>query len=346
MIDKILQGDCIEGMATLPDDCIDCCITSPPYWGLRDYGVDGQLGLEKTPEQYLAKLVKVFAEVKRLLKPTGTLWLNLGDSYVSGKGRYSSCPQTISGRERNEPMNGNRPDLIGHAYLKDKDLCGIPWRVAFALQAEGWYLRQDIIWHKPNPMPESVTDRCTKSHEYIFLLSKQPTYYFDMESIKENSKEESMRREMGARNDGQKWIDGVDGQRPHSMHKPRKSVGGCFGKQNYDVADTKCQSRVYDRPLYEKRHPRSVWTIASVTSGTAHFATFPLELAERALLAGCPEGGIVFDPFMGSGTVALAAVKHYRKYLGCELNEKYLAIANARIEKATQQMKLFEGMKP
>jgi DNA modification methylase len=265
-VNKIICGDCIEVMREWPAESVDCCITSPPYWGLRDYGCDGQLGLEKTPEEYVAKMVQVFAEVKRLLKPTATLWLNLGDSYVSGKGRYSSCPQTISGRERNEPMNGNRPDLIGHAYLKDKDLCGIPWRVALALQADGWYLRQDIIWAKPNPMPESVTDRCTKSHEYMFLLSKSARYYFDNEAIKEDLAEITLNRIASG-----KWESAPDCKLNDGVHS---MTGDSFNKAVIRMAES------------GKRNKRSVWTVPTKPYKEAHFATFPPTLILPCVLAG------------------------------------------------------------
>ena len=302
---KIIQGDSLAVLKTLPDESVDCCITSPPYWGLRDYGVVGQLGLEKTPEEYVAKMVEVFREVKRVLKKEGTLWLNLGDSYVSGKSRYSSSPQTISGKSRNEPENNNKPDLYYHPYLKDKDLCGIPWRVAFALQADGWYLRQDIIWHKPNPMPESVTDRCTKSHEYIFLLAKSQKYYFDNEAIKEPVAEVSLKRaEYG-------W----DCDRPSTKNK--------------DGIHTKKMGERFVNP--NGRNKRSVWTITTKPFKEAHFATFPEDLIVPMVKAGCPKGGIILDPFMGAGTTALVAQKLGRKYLGIELNPAYIKIAENRL---------------
>ena len=234
-INEIVCGDCLEVMKDWPSDSIDCCVTSPPYWGLRDYGIEGQLGLEKTPEEFVAKMVAIFAEVKRVLKPEGTLWLNMGDSYVSGKGRYSSVPQTVSGKHRGEPIDNNRPDLRGHDYLKDKDLAGTPWRVAFALQRNGWYLRQDIIWHKPNPMPESVRDRCTKAHEYIFLLTKNPRYYYDADAIREGE-QVFTRKAGGYKKHKEQMIDG---------YSPFKGKGG--------FAD--CDITTVGR------NKRSVWTV-------------------------------------------------------------------------------------
>jgi len=261
---KILHGSCLDRLKDLEDQSINACVTSPPYWGLRDYGEGEQLGLEETPEEFVENLVKVFREVKRVLRDDGTVWLNLGDSYISGKSRYSSKEQTLSGGGQNEKKLGNlqrggRKDLYGHSFYKDKDLTGIPWRVAFALQADGWYLRQDIIWHKPNPMPESVRDRCTKAHEYIFLLSKSPKYYFDNEAIKEDAK----------------FPDG-----PNAADKIRKGVG----KHGMDT-----RSGLNKIGAISKRNKRSVWTVTTKPFKGAHFATFPMDLIEPCVLAGCPE---------------------------------------------------------
>lgn len=268
---RIIVGDCIHGMKTLPDGCINTCITSPPYFGLRDYGSDGsEIGREKTVEEYVQRMVSVFGEVKRILRKDGTLWLNLGDSYMA-----SPCvpvPQTLGGR-RGLPTTfvpGNRMKQNG---LKYKDLIGIPWRVAFALQADGWYLRQDIIWHKNYHMPESVVDRCTRSHEYIFLLSKRPRYHFDHDAMKE----------------------------PVVSGDP------------------------------ELRNKRSVWTVPPKSFAGAHFATFPEELITPCVLAGCPKDGMVFDPFTGSGTTAVVALKHGRNFVGTELNAEYAEMAQNRI---------------
>ena len=274
---KILRGDNRETLKTLKDKSINTVVTSPPYWGLRDYGVDNQLGLEKTPEEYVNNLVDVFREIKRILRDDGTVWLNLGDSYSSG-GRRTTTNQSLRGDKdygvtRPAPSEG----------IKPKDLIGIPWRVAFALQQDGWYLRQDIIWHKPNPMPESVRDRCTKAHEYIFLLSKNVKYYYDHEVIKED----------------------------------------CITNDNYT-----------------KKNKRSVWTVTTKPFKGAHFATFPMDLIEPCILAGCPEGGTVLDPFGGAGTTAVVSNKHNRNAILCELNEEYIEIAEKRLE---PDLPLFSG---
>src|SRR3990167_9458019 len=309
-INKIYRGSTLDVLKTFPDESVDCFITSPPYWGLRDYGIEGQLGLEKTPEEYVAKMVLVFREVKRVLKKEVTLWLNLVDSYVSAKSRYSSVEQTIAGKSRGEPIDNNRPDLRGHKFLKDKDLSGIPWRVAFALQADGWYLRQDIIWAKPNPMPESVTDRCTKSHEYIFLMSKSPNYYFDNEAIKEPAVSEGS---VHVHKDGNKTSTKKDD--PLFATKPQMTiVTGAF------------------------RNRRSVWTIVVRPSKEAHFATFPEQLIQPMILAGCPKGGTVLDPFMGSGTTAVVAERLNRQWIGIELNPEYIKIAEKRIATAPKSL--------
>jgi DNA modification methylase len=479
ILNTIYHGDSLEVLRNLPDESIDCCITSPPYWGLRDYGtgsweggdpeckhtisressglnnygahsrdsfagmefckkcgakrIDKQLGLEKTPEEYIEKMVEIFREVKRTLKKHGTLWLNMGDSYVSGKSRYSSKEQTLAGKSRNEPLNNNRPDLIGHEFFKDKDLSGIPWRLAFALQADGWYLRQDIIWHKPNPMPESVsgsrwerhkvkvvggresvvgeeksdsrlpiTDsrlqdcpgcekceandgyvlrmsagRCTKNHEYIFLLSKSPSYYYDSEAIKEKA--------IDLEN-----IKGLTKRNPVMMMK-------------YDAKHYGFSNRVnLEGKTYPKCNKRSVWTINTHGFKDAHFATFPVKLIVPMIKAGTSEKGycskcgkpvvrivepseeynkllgtgftdhkndstqgmsqtkkkpsynseyntlgwrasckcgaetvpgVVLDPFMGSGTVADVARRLNRNYVGIELKEEYIKMAERRLHR-------------
>ena len=295
MFNKIYQGDCIEQMKLFPDESIDCCVTSPPYWGLRDYGHDDQIGLEQTPEEYVAKMVDVFGEVKRVLKPDGTLWLNLGDSYAgSGGAGYQfgdpKKPRISHFSNPNLKVDGCKP----------KDLVGIPWLVAFALRADGWYLRQDIIWHKPNPMPESVTDRCTKSHEYIFLLSKSAKYYYDAEAIAEKS----ITKDNGIRNRDATRLNNTPG---------RTRMGG-LTTNNYDL-----------------RNKRSVWSVATKPYSEAHFATYPEELITPCILAGCPENGIVLDPFGGSGTTAVVAIKNNRQWVLCELNTGYVGIAEKRI---------------
>ena len=306
-MDKIYIGDCREGMRQIPENSVQTCVTSPPYFGLRDYGHAGQIGLEQTPNEYVQQLVEVFREVWRVLQDDGTLWLNLGDSYVSSAtGSQGNNSSNLQGRKTTQCKAGERPDKTGFG-LPAKNLIGIPWRVAFALQADGWILRQDIIWHKPNPMPESVTDRCTKSHEYIFLFSKQQKYYYDNEAIKEAALPDAVIRD----------------REPTKLNNTpgRKRMNGLT------VND------------YETRNKRSVWTVATKPYTEAHFATFPDELITPCILAGCPEGGIVFDPFMGSGTVAATALRLGRDYRGCELNPEYLKFINARVNSAG---KLFE----
>ena len=353
----ILIGDVRQKLKELSDKSVHCCVTSPPYFGLRDYGtaswdggdtecdhqgkpmatkaninrncgtgndvknatarefykdicgkcgaqrIDSQIGLEDTPEQFVENMVKVFREVWRVLRDDGTLWLNLGDSYSgSGKG-----PAGNLGATYNERWLEHKHSAIVPNGLKPKDLIGIPWRVAFALQADGWYLRQDIIWHKPNPMPESVTDRCTKAHEYIFLLSKSRQYYFDNEAIQEPV---------------------------INLGKPRK----------FRDADPVATMRNDNGRIYipkDKRNKRSVWTVTTRPFKGAHFATFPPELIEPCILAGCPEGGTVLDPFFGAGTTGLVAQQHGRNWIGCELNPVYAEMAAKRIKDAEPQPKLF-----
>lgn len=298
---QVLQGDCLEQLKTLPSESIHCCVTSPPYWGLRDYGVDGQIGLEKTPDEYVEKLVNVFREVKRVLKNDGTVWLNLGDSYAGG-GQGGHADGKVS--KLVQYPHVKKPFEIG---LKPKDLVGIPWRVAFALQADGWYLRSDIIWHKPNPMPESVTDRPTKSHEYIFLLAKSQKYYFDNESVGSPIQEDTAERYKSGWNG--------DGMR-----------GFPSGPQNH--------IKKFMDPENKKRewsNIRSVWTVTTKPFKEAHFATFPEKLIIPCIKAGCPKGGVVLDPFSGSGTTGVVAEKLGREYIGIELNPQYIKMSEDRI---------------
>ena len=312
----IYTGDCLDSLKKLEDQSINTCITSPPYWGLRDYnGEEKQLGLEDTPEEFVDNLVKVFREVKRVLRDDGTVWLNLGDTYSSHKD-CKSTPQSLAKGmqsevahviEKGKSVSRNTKKLKA-AGLKNKDLIGIPWRVALALQQDGWYLRQDIIWHKPNPMPESVKDRCTKAHEYIFLLSKSQKYYFDNEAIKEDSVTVNSKGERG---------------KPNSAKNVGKSVEGVDG---FDV-----RGGFKDMGTYEKRNKRSVWTVATKPFAEAHFATFPPDLIEPCVLAGCPEGGTVLDPFGGSGTTAEVSNAHARDTVLCELSDDYIKIAVKRL---------------
>lgn len=320
---KLFCGDSSEVLKTLPDESVDCCVTSPPYWGLRDYGVAGQIGLEDDFQDYVGRLVSIFREVHRVLKKDGTLWLNLGDSYAG------NCSRVNSGRCG---LGDDREGVYkkGGNGLKDKDLVGIPWRVALALQMDGWYLRQDIIWHKPNPMPESVTDRCTKSHEYIFLLSKSPKYFFDQESILETATKSTMDRLNQDNYENQIGSDRVPGKTNGNMKacKPRK-----FGKKEQEGTFRQDVGRDFiDNGL---RNKRSVWTVGVNSYKDAHFATFPPELIRPCILAGCPRGGVVLDPFMGSGTTADVARDLLRFYVGIEINPEYIKLINKRLRQMT-----------
>jgi len=318
----IYQGDCLDILPTLEAKSIQCCVTSPPYYGLRDYGCDGQLGLEPTPDAYVAKLVAVFREVKRVLRDDGVLWLNLGDSYANNKdgntqgsstsGLHYTNPNKDLEQFRNEQQFKKRVPL----GLKPKDLIGIPWRVAFALQADGWYLRQDIIWAKPNPMPESVKDRCTKSHEYIFLLTKSARYYYDNEAIRERQAKSSAERALygwNGRND-----DGSNGARTGAGIRKMKESGMSMGEAGLI-------------PLDGMRNKRSVWSITTKPYKEAHFATFPEEIPRTCILAGSKKGDTILDPFSGAGTTGVVAKKLGRKYIGIELNPQYTKLAEDRI---------------
>lgn len=306
-------GDCIESLRRMPAESVHTCVTSPPYFGLRDYGHDGQIGLEPTPDEFVAALVEVFREVRRVLRDDGTLWLNLGDSYARNPAKGQHKPGQSGGKNAYVYDNGNgraSATFLGDG-IKEKDLIGIPWRVAFALQADGWYLRQDIIWHKPNPMPESVRDRCTKSHEYIFLLTKSPKYYYDHEAMREPAVKKPQKMQADPETVRKKAVG------PHSR-----------GKEgfNHQYADP---DRVWAAD--GKRNRRSVWTVTTKPFKGAHFATFPPALIEPCVLAGCPEGGVVLDPFGGSGTTAGVALKHGRNAILCELNAEYAELIPCRV---------------
>jgi DNA modification methylase len=333
----IFQGDCLSVLKTLDDNSIDCCVTSPPYWGLRDYGVAGQLGLEKSPDEFVQKLVDVFREVRRVLKDDGTLWLNLGDSYSgSGKGAYKDGVVRLS--EKSKKQSTNAGTHIGsfqkvETGLKPKDLVGIPWRVAFALQADGWYLRQDIIWAKPNPMPESVTDRCTKSHEYIFLLSKSPKYYFDHQAIKEPLSQASVSRLSQVNLENQIGSNRVPGKTNGPMKAVYARSSGNKERKQRPSSDILQRGAQAGSIPWEgtTRNKRSVWSVTTKPFKSAHFATFPPDLIEPCILAGCPKNGVVLDPFFGAGTTGLVAKKHGRNYVGIELNFEYIDIAKKRL---------------
>lgn len=351
-INKIFNSDCLSGLSILPDNSIDCCITSPPYFGLRDYGTSDQIGLEATPELFINSLVSVFTEVKRVLKPEGTLWLNLGDSYAGNGGQYGTAKSTLSGTKQGESQYGAHLRFIKKGYgLKSKDLIGIPWMAAFALRSAGWYLRQDIIWHKPNPMPESVTDRCTKSHEYIFLLSKSAKYYYDHNSIMQDVAASSIGRlqqdienqtgssrvpgktngNMKASWNGSSFDRGKTGVIKETRGG-RKS-GNIERKDRPGVPEGTGKNQKGSVPWEGmKANKRSVWTVTTKPFKEAHFATFPEDLIVDCIKAGCPDGGIVLDPFMGAGTTALVARKLNRNFIGYELNPDYIKIAEERLK--------------
>jgi DNA modification methylase len=303
---EVYCGDVLEVLKTLPSESVNCCVTSPPYFGLRDYGVDGQIGLEETPDQYINKLVGVFREVKRVLRRDGTVWVNIADSYAgSGKGRNGDGVHSAGGKQATNKgtIGGHLRKTQGGPGVKPKDLIGIPWMLAFALRADGWYLRSESIWHKPNPMTESMKDRPTKAHEQVFLLSKSQRYYYDADAIKEPS------------------------VYPNDNRKARVSDG--HKRTPTDVIS----GLLAGSTTYPTRNKRSVWTITVKPFKGAHFATFPPELPETCLLAGSPKSGVVLDPFSGSGTTGIVAVKNGRSYVGIELNPEYVEISQRRFER-------------
>ncbi len=314
MRDTVLFGDCRDTLSTLKAQITTgiaerprMCVTSPPYYGLRDYGgEENQIGMEQSPEEFVQELVSVFSKVRDVLTDDGTLWLNIGDSYYNYRsdGNYpqQSVSKTRQDLPQSTPVRGNK--LKGY---KSKDLIGIPWMLAFALRADGWYLRQDIIWHKPNPMPESVKDRCTKSHEYIFLLSKSQKYYYDNEAIKEPAKD---------------W--GTRDRSKGKYHNPGTGLSPHSGLEK----------------SYEKKNKRSVWSVTKKPYKGAHFATYPPELIRPCILAGSERGDIVLDPFLGSGTTAMVAKDLGRSYIGCELNEDYASLQSARISTIPNKLPL------
>lgn len=349
MSTRIITGDCRAVLGTLPDQSVYCCVTSPPYFGLRDYGHACQIGLEATPDAYIAEMVSVFREVKRVLRDDGTLWLNIGDSYAraaekggSGTGKNLAARGADSYGRAASARVGSSDGAVGRADrpgtrcigdgLKPKDLIGIPWMLAFALRADGWYLRSDIIWHKPNPMPESVTDRPTKSHEYLFLLSKSERYYYDAEAIAEPVTASTISR-MSQDVESQEGSHRVPGKTNGTMKAVGPRFGGAkYGDNGAEEHRTK-SGNVYVATLGSKRNARSVWTIATQPFKGAHFATFPPKMIEPCILAGCPRGGVVLDPFGGAGTTALVADRFGRDSILIELNPDYVALTERRFRK-------------
>lgn len=334
---RVLIGDCIESMRTLKDQSVNTCVTSPPYYGLRDYGMAGQIGLEETPAEFIARLVEVFREVRRVLRDDGTAWVNMGDTYASDSKWGGS-----TGGKHVKALHGD--GSIGRTRtrtgLPDKNLMGMPWRLAFALQDDGWYLRQDIIWHKPNPMPESTRDRCTKSHEYLFLLSKSPRYYYDQDAIKEPVTLSSITR-MAQDLEQQRGSDRVPGKSNGPMkavRSKRDSFKRDDSKREQPIPGQSLGTHRPDReesawPL-DTRNKRSVWTVPTQGFKGAHFATFPPDLIRPCILAGAPLSGTVLDPFGGAGTTAVVSMQEGRKSILCELNPEYAAMAERRIAAA------------
>ena len=363
---RILVGDCIEMMRTLPDQSVHTCITSPPYFGLRDYGVDGQIGLEASPREFIESLVAVFREVRRVLRDDGTIWVNMGDSYAGSWGAHGRDDMGLGSTSlsaRQIAASARRKKQANHGGFKPKDLMGMPWRLAFALQDDGWYLRQDIVWAKPNPMPESVRDRCTKAHEYLFLLSKSPKYFFDQDAIREpanlTGKGSAATFRGGAYVDGATFDNSNGGTRTVSGNVVPRNNGVGWGhgyvadpkprtvgsKRNSFARETKYSGGDHGqtgqhRPGREDinydttRNKRSVWTVATHGFKGAHFATFPPELIRPCVLAGSPRGGMVLDPFGGAGTTALVAMQEGRQSVICELNPEYASLARQRLDTA------------
>lgn len=326
----IIFGDAMQKLKTIPNEYVDCCVTSPPYYMLRDYGVKGQIGLEESVEEYIAKLVNVFREVRRVLRDDGTLWLNIGDSYAgSGKGRNKDGD--FNQKSRNIQSNGQKCNRLLRTKvfdnIKRKELIGIPWLLAFALRLDGWYIRQDIIWNKPNAMPESVKDRCTKSHEYIFLLTKSDKYYFDNKAIKEPA--------VGFDNSppaGSRGTITPNSRRRKGNSKTFRGGGAYTLNRSFDNSgEVKRESRGNCENKTGLRNRRDVWSVATQGYVKAHFATFPEKLIEPCILAGSRSGGIVLDPFIGSGTTAVVAKRNNREYIGIDLNPEYIELAKERI---------------
>ncbi|WP_122613979.1 DNA-methyltransferase [Pseudomonas viridiflava] len=353
---QILVGDCIDMMRTLPDESVHTCVTSPPYYGLRDYGVEGQIGLEETPAEFIARLVDVFREVRRVLRTDGTTWVNMGDSYATGGGGGGGSYMAERGDGAWQGKGSATGLRSAPEGLKHKDLMGMPWRLAFALQEDGWYLRQDIIWSKPNPMPESTRDRCTKAHEYIFLLSKSRQYYYDQDAVKEPVAASSIVR-LAQDLEQQHGSDRVPGKfngpmkavraRRDSFKRDDSKRGQAIPGQSVGTHRPDREESAY--PL-DMRNKRSVWSVPTVGFKGAHFATFPPDLIRPCILAGAPRGGLVLDPFGGAGTTSLVSMQEGRRSIICELNPEYAALARARIDSAwldgAAQMDVFHDFTP
>lgn len=339
----IYSGDALEVLKQLDSESVQCCVTSPPYFQLRDYGVDGQIGLEDTPEEFIAKLVEVFHEVKRVLKPDGTLWVNIADSYAgSGKGRNADGRHSDAGG-KNSKQSTNTGAVMGRLKktvtsedAKPKDLLGIPWMLAFALRADGWYLRSDILRKKTNPIPESVKDRPTRCHEYIFLLSKSRTYYYDYEAVMEDA--------VGYNNAEVAGSEGtlrLNTRRRKGNAKSFRGGGAYTNNRSFDnSAEVERETHGNVENKTGKRNLRDVWSVATQGTKEAHFATFPEKLIEPCILAGTKAGDVVLDPFAGSGTTGIVAHRYGREFIGIELNEEYAELARRRISDVQMRLVL------
>lgn len=337
----VINADALSALRTLPDACVDCCVTSPPYWGLRDYDVAGQLGLEKNPGEFIAKLVQIFEEVRRVLKSDGTCWVNMGDCHTDG-GRGKDTGSTLDGTRNNQRESRKATIRESFKGLRKKNLLGQPWRLAFALQDAGWNLRQDIIWHKPNPMPESVRDRPTKSHEYIFLLSKSLRYHYDQKAIQERGSPDTHARYARARSPDNKHANGAGGQKFQTIARTFDGVNakirertGTSSRMNVDRVPRPREKQNASfsaavKDIVAFRNKRSVWTVPTKGYKGAHFATFPPALIRPCVLAGCRPGGTVLDPFAGSGTTGAVALEHGRRALLIELNPAYCLLIQQR----------------
>ena len=309
-LDTIYIGDCLEVLKTLPDESVHCCVTSPPYYALRDYGMEEQIGREATPKEYISRLTEVFTEVRRVLRSDGTLWLNIADTYA-GKGNQGDFVDPKNPKGRNGQAVALNYKVEG---CKPKDMIGIPWMLAFALRDSGWYLRNDIIWMKENPMPESCKDRCSRCYEHIFLLSKSRKYFFDAKAISEPIAPATAERLKRGMKGGNKYGKPVPGQpQTQTINRPR------------------AHGEITDSMINPMRNKRDVWVVNTVPFKGGHYAAYPPKLVEPCLLAGCPEGGIVLDPFFGSGTTGMVAKQLNRHYIGIELNPEYAELAKARI---------------
>lgn len=320
----IINADILDGLSTLEAESIQCVVTSPPYWGLRDYKMEAQLGLEATPEEYLDKMTAIFREIRRVLRKDGTVWVNMGDTYASGSnqtGRNDEGP--ITNRRGGSIRGGPKTQIVKNSGLASKQLVGMPWQLALALQADGWWLRSDIIWAKPNPMPESVTDRPTKSHEYLFLLTKSAKYYYDVDAVREKT------------GNGVSWdeYESADGRKAPSGNLT-EGVNVGFGSKKES----------FTHP--SGRNLRSVWTIPTHPYPDAHFATFPTKLVEPCIKAGSKEKDTIFDPFCGSGTTGVVALRLFRKFIGIEINPEYCEMAKNRINDDAPLFNKIEISKP